>query len=395
VPVLAATVIQQPVVMSRTVVGSFEPVEQVDLTSRITGRILSLSVQEGQAVEAGSLIAQVDVSDLQAGRQQAQAQLQQAQAQRQQAQATLVAAQAGFTSAQAALLQAEAQVPEVEAELAAARLFQQRMQSLLQEGAISQEMLDQADTRVTVLTARLAQIEAGIPQAQQGVAQAQALVTQAGGAIAQADAMALEAQAGVEQTVANLDYGSVVAPFDGVITRRYLEPGALAGVGQPIVHLESRNSLRFSADVPESDLGTLALGDELDIQVDSLQQTLIGRIQQIIPSADPITRTVTIKLALDSFPDGIPGLMGRVNLPSPTRSALQIPVDTVLEQFGITGVYQINQGKAQFTPVVVGSRDQNWVEVHAGLQAGELIIRAATQLQNGASVIDTSDLDSQ
>jgi multidrug efflux pump subunit AcrA (membrane-fusion protein) len=391
---LTVAVIQQPVVMSRTVVGSFEPVDQVDLSSRITGRILSLPIQEGQVVEAGSLIAHVDVSDLQAGRQQAQAQLLQAQAQRQQAQATLVAAQAGFTSAQAALLQAEAQVPEVEAELAAARLSQQRMQSLHQEGAISQEMLDQANTQVAVLTARLTQIEAGIPQAQQGVAQAEALVMQTEGAISQAEAMALEAQAGVEQTLANLDYGSVVAPFAGVITRRYLEPGALAGVGQPIVHLESRDSLRFSADVPESDLGTFALGDELDIQVDSLQQTLRGRIQQIIPSADPITRTVTIKLALDSFPDGIPGLMGRVNLPTPTRSALQIPLDTVVEQFGITGVYQINQGKAQFTPVVIGSRDQNWVEVHAGLHSGQHVIRAAAQVQNGSLVIDASDLDS-
>jgi multidrug efflux pump subunit AcrA (membrane-fusion protein) len=101
----------------RILVGSLEAVERTSLSSRIVGRVLELPVQEGQQVAAGSLIARLDVSDVQAAQQQAQAQRQQAEAQLQQAQAGLLAAQAGVRGAEEALRQVQAQKQQAEAEL--------------------------------------------------------------------------------------------------------------------------------------------------------------------------------------------------------------------------------------------------------------------------------------
>lgn len=270
----------------RILVGSLEAVERTSLSSRIVGRVLELPVQEGQQVAAGSLIARLDVSDVQAAQQQAQA--------------GLLAAQAGVRGAEEALRQVQAQKQQAEAELQEARLHQERMQKLHAEGAVAQAQVDQANTRVAVLLGRLAQLEAGIQQAEQGLTQARAQLAQAKGRIPEVQAAMAQAQAGVAQAQANLAYGTLVAPFAGVVTRKYVEVGALAGPGQPIVELESSERLRFSVAVPESLAGQIRVGQGVPISIDSLNQTVEGAIRQIIPSADPSSRTVEVKAEHDS-----------------------------------------------------------------------------------------------
>ncbi|MFQ3583557.1 MAG: efflux RND transporter periplasmic adaptor subunit [Cyanobacteriota bacterium] len=383
-PFKTVAVSPQSVSSERILVGSLEAVESVSLSSRIVGRILEFPVQEGQRVAAGSLIARLDVSDVQAARQQAQAQRQQAEAQLQQAQANRVAAQAGLRVAEALLHQTQAQKQEAEAELSEAQLHQQRMQVLHAEGAVTQAQWDQASTRVAVILARIAQIEAGIQQAEQGISQAQAQMAQAESGIPQAQAAIAQAQAVIDQSQANLEYGRLLAPFDGVITRKYAEVGSLAGPAQPLVHLESTERLRFSVTVPESQVSQIQVGQSVPIAFDSLNQTVEGTIQQIIPSADPVARTVVVKVDVPALTGGIPGLLGRLTVLGPTRQALLIPQESVVEQFGITGVYRWVAGKAVFTPVVIGSRYGNRVEIHAGIQPGEQVIQDATAVQIGS-----------
>ncbi|MEN9224291.1 MAG: efflux RND transporter periplasmic adaptor subunit [Thermostichus sp. HHBFW_bins_43] len=389
-PLALQTVVVSPQLLSseRTLVGSLEAIERVSLSSRIVGRILEFPVQEGQQVAAGSLIARLDVSDVQAVLQQAQAQRQQAEAQLQQAQANRIAAQAGLRGAEAGLHQAQAQKQEAEAELNEARLHQQRMQTLQTEGAVTQAQLDQANTRVAVILARIAQTEAGIQQAERGIAQAQAQMAQANSGIPQAQAAIAQAEAVIAQSQANLDYGRVVAPFAGVITRKYGEVGSLAGPGQPLVQLESTERLRFSLSVPESQVAQIQVGQSLPIVMDSLNQTIRGTIRQIIPSADPVARTVVVKVEVPPLAGGIPGLLGRVTWVGPTRQALLVPQESVVEQFGITGVYRLVDGQAVFTPIVLGARYGQQVEIHAGVKPGERVIREAAAVKAGSLVRD-------
>ncbi|MFS8865516.1 efflux RND transporter periplasmic adaptor subunit [Synechococcus sp. H60.3] len=380
-PLTTLEVKPREISQERILVGSLEAVERTPLSSRIVGRVVELPVQEGQRVAAGSLIARLDISDVQAAQQQAQAQRQQAEAQLQQAQAGLLAAQAGVRGAEEALRQVQAQKQQAEAELQEARLHQERMQKLHAEGAVAQAQVDQANTRVAVLLGRLAQLEAGIQQAEQGLTQARAQLAQAESRIPEVQAAMAQAQAGVAQTQANLAYGTLVAPFAGVVTRKYVEVGALAGPGQPIVELESSERLRFSVALPESLAGQIRVGQAVPISIDSLNQTVEGTIRQIIPSADPSSRTVEVKVEIPPLPGAMPGMLGRLKLAGETRQALLLPQASLVEQFGLTGVYRLVDGKPLFTPVVVGSRYGDQVEIHSGLQPGDEVIQEAAAVR--------------
>lgn len=355
----------QPVAANRVLTGTVEPVESVTLTSRVMGQIRQLTVQEGDRVQAGDRLVVIDVADL--------------QAQGNQAVAGVNIAQSNFQTAQARVQEARAQLVEAEAQLAEAQLEQRRMQMLRSEGAVSQQLLDQANTRVQTNQARIQQIRAGINQSQASMNQAQAQVRQA--------------QAQVKQVSANLDYGTVVAPFSGVVTRRHTEVGAMAGAGQPLVTLESSDRLRFSTQVPESLITQVKQGQPVSIRLDALNRSVSGTVSQIIPSADPVSRNFTVKVTLNSASGIIPGMFGRLQLKDAAaaalgeRSALVIPQSAVVQQFGITGVYKVENGQASFQPITTGKTYGSDIEVFSGVAENDrLVLTPSADLKNGTPV---------
>ena len=332
---------------------------------RVQGQIRQLNVQEGDRVAAGQLIATIDVNDL--------------QAQRSQAEAAVILAQANTQNARGQLNQARAQKLEAEADLADAELNQTRMAMLQAEGAVSQERLDRANTRVSMAQARIEQAQAAIDQAEAAIAQGQAQVKQA--------------RAEVNRNAANLDYGTVKAPFAGIVTRKRLAVGAMAGPGQPLVTVESSDRLRFSVEVPESLLPQLQVGQSFPIVIDALNRSVSGRVRQIIPAGDPVSRNFTVKLALTGNEAAVPGMFGRLQLterPNPQegdRAVLTIPTNALVQQFGVTGVFIVADGKAQFRPVAVGSQSGDTVAVFSGIEARDrVILSPPSTLAEGQSV---------
>ncbi len=368
-----AQVEKQSIQLQQTLTGSLEAIESVTLTSRVQGRVSEITVQEGQAVSQGQVIARIDVSDILATQQQAQAQLQQTHA-------TLRLAQARDQHAQAFLNQTQAQLVEAEAERDDAQLHQQRMQDLYNTGAVSQSVLDEANTRLDVINARITQIQAAIQQAEIGIVQAAAEIQQAEAGIAQA-------QATVAETEAHLNYGVVVAPFNGVVTEKLAEIGTMAGSGEKLFVLESSDQLRFSVAVPESAITQVRTGQTVRIRLDALNRDVDGQISQIIPNADPIARNVTVKVALPSLSDAIPGMFGRLYLTTHQRTALVIPATALVEQMGITGVYRVVDQQAQFQPVVIGGQDGDYVEVFSGLEADQsVVLQPSSHLSHGHQI---------
>lgn len=366
IPVTTAIARLQTVEKNRILTGTVEPMETVTLTSRVMGQIRQLMVQEGDRVSAGDTLAVIDVDDI--------------QAQGNQALAGVNMAQSNYQTAQARLQESRAQLLETEAELADAQLQQRRMKVLQSEGAVSQQLLDQANTRVQMSQARIQQINAGIAQSQATMQQAQAQVKQA--------------QAQVTQVSANLNYGTITAPFDGVITRKHTEVGAMAGAGQSLLTLESSGRLRFSTQVPESLLTQIRQGQTVSIHLDALNQDFPGTVSQIIPSADPSTRNVTVKVTLNRTATVIPGMFGRLKLVNPTatrspgdRTLLVIPQSAIVQQFGITGVYKVMDGHATFQPITTGRSNGSDIEVFSGVSEGDrLVINASPDLKDNTPV---------
>lgn len=366
VPVITAIARLQSVTTNRTLTGTVEPMETVTLTSRVMGQIRQLPVQEGDRVSAGATLAVIDVADI--------------QAQGGQALAGVNMAQSNYQTAQARMQEARAQLWEAEAELADAQLEQRRMQALQSDGAVSQQLLDKANTRVQMTQARIQQIKAGIAQSQSSMTQAQAQVKQA--------------QAQVNQVSANLNYGTIAAPFDGVITRKHTEVGAMAGAGQPLLTLESSDRLRFKTQVPESLITQIRQGQRVSVHLDALNQDVPGTVSQIIPSADPATRNFTVKVTLEQSPTVISGMFGRLKLvnqmksqKTSDRTILMIPKSAIVQQFGITGIYKVTNGQATFQPITTGKTHGTNIEVFSGVSAGDrLVINPSPDLKNNTPV---------
>ncbi|WP_010480381.1 efflux RND transporter periplasmic adaptor subunit [Acaryochloris sp. CCMEE 5410] len=391
-PVVVKTAIatQRPIAVDRTLTGTVESTETVTLTSRVMGQIRQLPVREGDVVQAGQRIAEIDVRDIQAQQQQATAAIPQAQSAVSIAQSAYLTAQAQKSQAQARVQEVQAQLTEAQAELADAQLHQKRMTMLRREGAVSQSRLDEANTRLSVVKARISQAKAGLTQSRTTVKQAQSAVNQAQAQIRQAQAQVEQAQAEVKQTQANLDYGTVIAPFPGVITHKYTEVGAMAGPGESIVKLERSGQLRLSVDVPESLVGQIQRGQSVSVQIDALNRQIAGRISQIIPAADPRSRNFTVKVALKTTQDLLPGMFGRLQFRATTRQnttarqGLMIPKDALVRQFGVTGVFKVVDHQAQFNPITTGQFTSKSVEVYSGLEKGDrIIVNPSPKLENG------------
>ncbi|WP_228058072.1 efflux RND transporter periplasmic adaptor subunit [Nostoc sp. LEGE 12447] len=316
--------------------GTLEAVETVTTTSRIMGQIKTLPVQEGDRVKAGQTIAIIDIKDIQAQRNQTSAVIFQAQAGVTVATAAQTQALANKTQALAQLNQAEvrqqeaeAKLQEAQAQLADAQFNQQRMAMLRKDGAVSQLQLDTANTQVALIEARIQQAKTGIEQALQEIEQAKTAVKQASfqvqqtrAGVKQARSQVQQARAEVKPTIANLNRSIVKAPFAGVVTKKHTEVGAIAGFGQPLVTLESSDHLQFSVIVPESMKSLVKQGDEVEVQLDALKRSVRGQVNQIIPSANPNSRNFTVKIALKEATNLMPGMFGRIKLPSEITQSL-------------------------------------------------------------------------
>jgi RND family efflux transporter MFP subunit len=258
---------------------------------------------------------------------------------------------------------------------------------LYDQGAGPKVDLDTANTRVDVAQAKIGQIEATIAQATSSIRNAKAAVGEATASVDQAQAGVSQAKANARQVAANLDYGMVRAPFAGVITKKQVEIGAIAGVSQPLVTLESRDRLRLSVAVPESLIDRVQLGQSVTVHIDALNRPVSGKVSQIIPAADPQARNFTVKVALPATTNLISGMFGRLQLETSDRITLAIPSNTLVQRLGVSGVFKVVNGKAQFQTVTVHPISTDKVEVFAGVNEGDrLVLNPAPTLKESTEI---------
>jgi len=192
------------------------------------------------------------------------------------------------------------------------------------------------------------------------------------------------ADAALVQAETMLDYTKVVAPFDGVITRKYADVGDLAAPGKALLDIEDARSLRLEADVPEAVVGRLSLGDKLAVRIAALETNLDGIISEIAPSADPDSRTFLVKLDLPSVPGLRAGQFGRVAMPVGETSALRVPAAAVVRRGQMEMVFVVNGPRAELRLVKTGQRIGNEVELVSGVDAGEkIVVEGADTLLDG------------
>nr|WP_314708324.1 efflux RND transporter periplasmic adaptor subunit [uncultured Comamonas sp.] len=350
---------------------------RVGVGSTVVGRVERVAVREGDAVDAGQLLVQLEQTELQAALQQSQASLEQAQAQLANVRTnSRIGNQAQVAQSQASVMQAQSDW--------------MRNQKLVQQGFLSQASLDEKRKALQ------------IAQAQLQAAQAQAAASADGGAeLKAAQAQAGQAQAALSVARAKLDQTRITAPSQGKVLLRDVEPGQIVQPGTALLQLALEGPTLIVAQVDERFLDQLREGQSAQVVADAFaDQPLVARVVSIAPSVDAQRGAVEVKLALDA---ALPAFLREdmtLSVAVETGRAAQALVLPLQALQGARAgslqaqVLLLVDGKATAQSVQVGLRTLEAAEVTQGLKAGDTVllpparadqrVRAQLQLQGGA-----------
>jgi RND family efflux transporter MFP subunit len=182
------------------------------------------------------------------------------------------------------------------------------------------------------------------------------------------------AKASFREAKTMLNYTSITAPFDGIITKKLVNSGDLATPGTPLLRLENDTNLQAVTAIPESLVSLMKTGDDLDIHVPSAHLTTTGQIAEIAPAADPMTRTSEVKIDLRHDPALRSGQFARITLPIDSAPTLLIPQSAVVPFGQMDKVFVLEDGRAQLRLVRTGATSGDQVEILAGIRPGDTII---------------------
>jgi membrane fusion protein (multidrug efflux system) len=252
------------------------------------------------------------------------------------------------------------------------------------------------ELRATEQDAGIAQAQARLVQAQRAYERYRTLGQQgwaSKASIDQYEAAYRAAEADLSAARAREADRVIRAPFAGVVGLSDVAPGALVNPGAPIVTLDDISAIRVDFQVPERYLSQLREGQALLAQVDAFPgETITGRIARLDTRVDERTRAITARAEFPN-PGGRlkPGMMVRVGVSRGQRQSVAVPESAVSVQGDAAFVYVLKQNgqrtMAEQRPVVTGVRQQGFVELRDGVQAGErLVADGLHKLQPGQPV---------
>jgi RND family efflux transporter MFP subunit len=172
-----------------------------------------------------------------------------------------------------------------------------------------------------------------------------------------------------------LSYSSLEAPISGRVVERYADPGDTARQGEALLRMYDPDTLRLEASVRESVASTLTRGQGLTAKVDALDKAFEAVVDEIVPSADPGSRSFLVKVALKGSSGLYPGMFGRLLIPIGQTHKTYIPIKAVTQVGQLHFVIvKTEQGPVR-RYVRLGARaGGDRVQVISGLTAGEKIL---------------------
>jgi membrane fusion protein, multidrug efflux system len=192
------------------------------------------------------------------------------------------------------------------------------------------------------------------------------------------------AEAAFNEARAMLDYVEILAPFDGVIARRLADPGDFAAPGKPIVEVESPDTLRFEADVPEAMISFVNSGEEIEVTIPSIRRTITGTVAEIAPTADSGSRTFPVRINLPAVGGLRAGQFGRAAVPVGKKVSVRVPLAALVVRGQMEMVFVRDGDQVSMRLVRTGKTLGDEIEVLSGLRPGdEVAVSGASNLVDG------------
>jgi membrane fusion protein, multidrug efflux system len=340
-------------------VGTIRSRAQTALSSKIVATVRAVTVREGEHVRAGQSVVVLDDRDV--------------QAQYRRADAALAEARSARDETERAIAAADRAVEAATAQQDLARATWTRYKRLVDDGIVSVQDYEEAAARAKVAAADVArshEVHASLLARRQ-----------------QGDAAIARAVAERDAATLTVGYATIAAPADAVVVARTVEAGNLAAPGTVLLTLEEED-YRLEATVQESDVSRLHVGDHASVTLDAVGQTVTGRIVEIVPAADPVSRTFVAKIQLPRLAGIRSGVYGRARFGAGRRPALTVPRNAVTERGQLEAVFVVDGGQAAVLRLVKsGKRFGERVEVLSGLVEGDrVVVQSAEWLADGQPI---------
>jgi len=316
------------------------------VASKVTGRLISLSVEEGSRVTAGQVIARLENEDVLATRNQAEANL---NAVRQ-------------------------NLEQMKAELHDATLSLNRNKDLIGQGFVSQSEYDASEARYKKAYASVAAAEAAV----------KASTAALKGAEVAFEYTLIRAPFNAVVLTKNADIGDIVTPI-----------GAAAEAKAAVVTIADMDSLQVEVDVSESNLQMVKSGQPCEIHLDALPDSRFrGKVHMIVPTADRTKATIMVKVSfLEKDSRVLPEMSAKVAFlsrevkPDEEKARTALNPSAILTMDGKSIVFLIKENRAIKTPIKTGEKLGEMIEVLQGVKAGDTVVmKPLERMKDGAKI---------
>jgi HlyD family secretion protein len=340
--------------------GDILPLMQVDLFPKVSGYLEKISVNLGDSVRQGQVIAQIDRNDF-------LYKVREIEAKVAQAKAALDEIEAGTRSEE--IRQAEEAVKQAQSRYDNAKTHRERMEALYQKQIISKKDFDNADTECSVCEAQLVSSQERMKQLREGARREEREASRA--KLKEMESVLLQEQTRLQNT-------TITAPFQGDITHKYVDTGTLVSPSTPLVTLAHTETLKVIANVLERDISLIKLGMKVRIQAEAFpDKSFDGRIVRMNSALDMATRTLQTEIHIPNAGRMLrPGMFVKIEIALSTRiGTLIIPKVAVVEEGEDRVVFVVENNKALRKTIVTGVEQDDKVEVLQGLNEGDRIVR--------------------
>jgi len=340
-----------------SIAGEFLPYQEVELHAKVAGYIRRINVDIGDRVRTGQVLAVLEVPELAA---------------------QVQGADAGVRHSQDEIVRAQNEVARDEASHAAlhAAAIRLKQAASARPGLIAEQELDDAEAKDRAAEAQVEGAKSALSAARQELDVSRATHT---------------------QVSAMSDYSRIIAPFDGVVTWRYADTGALVQAGtstnsaQPVVKIAQVNVLRLRIPVPESLAANVHNGSTADISVQATGEHFTGTVTRSTNALDRSTRTEQVEIDVPNKHSHLaPGMYADVVLQVEKHDdAMLIPIQAVTRSDNRTSVLVVgNDNRVAFREVRTGLEDANSAEIISGISEGERVIVANTGSYQSGEIVD-------
>ena len=342
--VAVARITRGPLVRSQQFTAELRPYQDVEVHAKVAGFVQSITVDVGDRVREGAVLATLEIPELAD---------------------EVLQADAGVAASEAEVTRAASEVTRAESAHDIAHVTARRLTAVSksQPGLVAQEEIDQATGRDKVAEAQLGTANAALAASRQQLA---------------------VAKANQARTHALFAYTSITAPFAGVITKRYADKGTMIQAGTssttqalPLVRLAEDDHLRLVIPVVESVVPRIQVGGPVDVQVPSLNRSFAGTISRFSDQVDTTTRTMHVEVDVPNPTRTlVPGLYALATIVlDRIPNALTVPVQALdRTDVGISVLRVDASGALERRPIQIGLETADAAEVKSGLGEGDMVV---------------------